>query len=115
MTGLKVGKELAAYVAKKLLDGHALAYSHPDYCGTGLYFRKGSFYYARFFDGMPARSLHEEKGRVAFEEWLAEQDDHTFDAYDENDLFYRGNQRVTVDRLREFVARDGTGHLCTKH
>ncbi len=96
--------ELAAHVADCLEDGRSLGYSHRDYCGMGLEYRDGKYYYGALWDG--AFDLDQPvvyPSRTAFISWLAEQSTATMARIDDKDPFYRGNQVITRQRLREFL------------
>lgn len=106
----KVGDELAELVADRLDSGNELFYSHRDYCGMGLCKDGTSYIYGtvgcgRFTPTSTVRDLrskghviehHEFLDRTSFVEWLSDQTDSSLKGDD--------NQRITLHRLKQFVA-----------
>lgn len=102
----KVGTELAQQVAKELRN-YPLMDNHREYCGVGLFWHKGlkKYLYVRVFDGCADETLIEFDTEQEFIEWLASQSDETLQGLDEENPFYRDNQRLTLARLNEFVSK----------
>lgn len=112
------GLALANAVADRLTSGATLAYTHPEYCGTGLAYENGAFICAEVYDGqlpsptqvsnMQARGENVEyqsfASRADFVNWLAAQSDATLAGQQLPQEWQRGNQRLTRQRLQEFVA-----------
>lgn len=110
-----VGRDLATLVVDTLDRKKYLIYAHRDYCGMGLA-KDGEFYvYDAVYDGFPpcakAKSMGSSGERIVFdsrEEFIAWLSEHTDDSLSGDNLpgsFYRGNQRLTITRLREFCAQ----------
>ena len=112
-----VGPELAAQVADGLERGGYLAYGHRDYCGMGLRFAAGVYLYGEVHDGdLPAENepfpwtegADNERlifrSRAEFVDWLAAQSDASLSGRELAKEWLRGNQRLTLERLRRFVA-----------
>jgi len=101
------GIALAERVAQRLMDGGSVSYSHPYYCGMGLWFENGHFCYDEINDGRtPQWSDLVKSGRLfvtrhEFVEWFAEQSDHSLAGFEKTDPWYHQNQRITRDRLRD--------------
>jgi hypothetical protein len=115
-TSIQVGEALASEVANRLETGVVLAHQHRDYCGVGLRFGEGQFIYGEVNDGLlplPSECKYwQEAGdierlvfpsRSLFVAWLSEQTDETLSGSDLPHTWLRRNQRLTVERLREFV------------
>lgn len=100
------GPELAARVAALLRCGRRLKFHHRDYCGKGLMFKRGKFYYADVWDGElgPERGVTWAPGpdEMIFQSddefigWLAKQSDLTLDN--------GGSQGINRRRLDLFLA-----------
>eukprot|EP00854_Cymbomonas_tetramitiformis_P017198 gene17198-20459_t len=105
------GHGLASAVAKKLKTTDC-TYLHRDYCGTGFVYFSEAFYYVTVNDGYPdgypdysGISGRAENGNPPgkwesdeeFVNWLANQSDAS--------LCGDGNQRITKERLENFVNR----------
>jgi hypothetical protein len=113
-----VGTALAEAVASRLESGHVLAHKHPEYCGVGLQHANGAFIVSEVFDGeLFSESQYAnacQRGerpefaafhsRAEFVAWLAQQSDESFSGKDLPQEWLRGNQRLSLTRLREFVA-----------
>lgn len=97
-----VGKEVAQKIAAKLKTKSDLMYDHRDYCGTGLTWAKGKFIYAKIYDGLPMETIREFTNEREFVEWLSVQSNKSLSGEDE-DVFYRNNQRLTLMRLFDFA------------
>lgn len=118
MTEPSVGQELAESVADRLQAGQVLAHSHPEYCGVGLQFAEGQFVCAEVYDGqLPTAAQFlsfQERGedmeyrafatRATFVAWLAEQTDSSLSGRELSRTWLHNNQRLSIARLREFVA-----------
>lgn len=104
------GNALAAKVAKALKDKGPCVNSHRDYCGKGLAFVDGKFLYGSVNDGYLDNVDMEWVDDKEFVEWLASQSDWSLSGIDstlpgyEKEPFGRNNQRITKDRLEDFVA-----------
>lgn len=113
------GTELANAVAARLEAGLRLAFSHPEYCGTGLgHDEHGLFICAEVYDGQfpsPTQVLRmEERGesfeyqtfasRADFVTWLAAQSDDSLSGQHLPNEWQHHNQRITRQRLIEFIA-----------
>mmetsp|Transcript_20314 Transcript_20314/g.63686 ORF Transcript_20314/g.63686 Transcript_20314/m.63686 type:complete len:229 (-) Transcript_20314:96-782(-) len=109
------GVDLARLVADTLEQGSNLAYEHRDYCGIGLSFdtAKG-FLMGEVNDGYPVgfqgsdlgvQNIWHNKGE--FVQWLSLQSDYSLSGYaltnPEGCAWIQGNQRITRERLEEFV------------
>jgi hypothetical protein len=111
-----IGAALAGQVATRLEQGKTLAYDHPEYCGMGLQFVDGMFVYAEVQDGRLPLPRNLQGGpmagmehamfatRDAFIAWLAGQSDQSLSGQQLADEFLRNNQRITLERLQQFVA-----------
>lgn len=111
-----VGRELALQVAQNLVKGKSLVYLHPYYCGIGLLYREGAYMCLQVGD-WPYPSLDEalilqaqgkDECKVfpdtdSFIEWLSVQSDESLDGHELDDPWLRANQRLTIERLRQFV------------
>jgi len=106
-----VGNELARRVARRLSQGHSLAYYHPYYCGTGLFFIEGAYLHCETGDwALPTKAQAlglESKGKdscrvfqteISFVAWLERQTNESLMGYNGDD-----NQRITLKRLSDFV------------
>lgn len=103
------GTDLAAQVAAVLRCGRRLKFHHRDYCGKGLMFKRGRYYYADVRDG----ELGPERGA----DWAPGPDEMIFDSDDEfiawlavqSDLTLHngGSQGINRRRLALFLARQG--------
>ena len=99
---------MAQRVADRLKMKCDLGFSHRDYCGTGLTWYTGNFLYGHVYDGLVGSpAIKEFKNEREFVTWLGEQTDESLSGADE-DQFYRNNQRLTVNRLFEFVSSKPT-------
>jgi hypothetical protein len=104
MAESKVGNDLALRVAKRMRMKCDLMHSHRDYCGTGLSWIDGSYIYGHVYDGYMGQAIESFEREHEFVTWLAEQSDLTLSGMDETDASLRGNQRLTVARMFEFVS-----------
>jgi hypothetical protein len=96
------GRELAERVADYLQRWQEIAYSHAYYCGMGLFHDDGEFAYADVSDsgvGVWRGVFQVFPDREAFVAWLARQSDDSLFGHEEADPFYRGNQRISRQRL----------------
>lgn len=106
---LPFGMELAIRVAKQLECGFSLGYGHRDYCGMGMEYRNGKYYYSPLWDGaFDLDELAVYTSRDTFINWLAAQSTATMARLDDEDIFYRGNQVITRQRLEDFLEQ-GSG------
>ena len=99
-----VGKDLAVKVAEALKFRNLL-YQHRDYCGVGLICEDNRFCYVRVFDGDPVETVRDFDSQEDFIGWLSGQTNNSLCGSDEQNTFYRNNQRLTLDRLKAFVLR----------
>lgn len=111
-----IGTALAEQVATRLEQGVTLAFDHPEYCGMGLQFVDGVYVYAEVQDGRLPLPRNLQGGpmanmehamfttRDAFVAWLAAQSDQSLSGATLADEFLRNNQRLTLERLQQFVA-----------
>jgi hypothetical protein len=97
------GMELAGQVADRL-QSRSFGSGHRDYCGMGLEYRNGAYYYGGLWDGMMDDKVQVFPSKEEFVEWLANQSDASMARLDEMDAFYWGNQTVTRQRLLEFIS-----------
>lgn len=106
------GAELAARVVAELKKGRRLVNDHRDFCGMGLLWSRGKFYYAYALDGELAvrgegwTPDHDEKVFSSDEDflsWLSRQSDRSLDGSGRTDPHFYDNQRVTRARLLEFA------------
>jgi len=110
-----VGSELASRVVERLDAGERLRYAHRDYCGVGLHKDGNIYVYDAVYDGefetiadvMQQGSSSSERREFSIADdlihWLSQQTDARFSGEDLDDSFYRGNQRLSIQRLRDFV------------
>jgi len=108
------GAALAEQVAEALLAGRRLAAYHRDYCGLGLEYRGGTFFYGEVWDGQLQQqwnTIDNRPGfllsfpdRAAFVAWLSAQSDTTLSRRELAESFYHDNQTITRSRLQAFVA-----------
>ena len=124
-----MGRDLSEQVASKILQGDDLAYRHRDYCGIGI-FRAGwapthhfdlgkqvqgqlvpssDFEICYVIDGYPSKRITSFQGKDAFVNWLSAQSDYSMsgcfpnELYEEAEPFNMNNQRITRERLTNFV------------
>ena len=97
------GLPLAEQVANRL-QTRSFGFGHRDYCGMGLEYRNGAYYYGGLWDGMMDDKVRLFLSREEFVGWLADQSDASLSRLDEMDAFYWGNQTVTRQRLLEFIS-----------
>jgi len=125
------GREIITVLADKLWTGpngspnnphpkdhydYGFAYRHRDYCGVGLAFVNGILKMQEVYDGyfMNDTDLKiymtwkfDEKGK--FVDLMSAQSDFTLSGFDsksmfvEDDVSRRGNQRISLDRIRAFI------------
>ncbi|WP_343690008.1 hypothetical protein [Chitinophaga sp.] len=96
------GQQLAEQVAIRLQE-RSFGFGHRDYCGMGLEYRNGAYYYGGLWDGMMDDKVEIFVSKEEFVGWLAVQSDASMARLDEIDAFYWGNQTVTRQRLQEFI------------
>ena len=96
------GMALAEKVADSLLH-NSMGYSHRDYCGMGLEYRDGTYYYGELWDGYMMKPTLQWTSKQSFIQWLAQQSDASCGRLEDSDPFYRGNQTITHQRLMGFV------------
>lgn len=107
------GEALAGAVWDKLRrskDGWGIAYGHPYYCGHGLVRKKADVALVIVEDGRAAKTLKAWSKKADFVDFWAPLTDFVCGGADPaNALFYtaddweRNNQRMTRERLEEFV------------
>ena len=116
-SGTEIGTALANTVADRLYAGQTLAYNHPEYCGIGLAYENGQFVCAEVYDGQLMSEGQYQRGlaqgdalefqafpsREAFVAWLAAQSDEQFSGRHLPNAWAHDNQRLTLQRLKEFV------------
>lgn len=112
----KYGSALAAGVTARLSTGAQMANSHRDYCGIGLAINGSIFVMAEVQDGYLETTLRTWTTADEFKAWLAVQSDFAQSGFDPAtglvDAWLQGNQRITRQRLNDFVAaggNEGTG------
>jgi hypothetical protein len=111
-----VGRDLALRVAELLKSGACLADFHPGYCGIGLLNVEGAFVHVQVGDwshptlkeALEMEAKKESECQVFLEQskfvdWLATQSDHSLSGSHLPDPWLRGNQRLTLARLKAFV------------
>jgi hypothetical protein len=98
----KYGMVLAERVADVLLS-NSLGYGHRDYCGMGLEYREGTYYYGELWDGYMGEPLLKWSSKQAFVSWLTIQSDASLARLEAKESFYWGNQTITRDRLKTLV------------
>ncbi|WP_205509611.1 hypothetical protein [Longitalea arenae] len=96
------GIALAAAVAEALTH-NSIGYGHRDYCGMGLEFRDGIYYYGELWDGFMMEPTLQWPSKQDFVEWLAQQSDASLARLEAADAFYWGNQTITRKRLLELL------------
>ena len=99
----KFGKALAEKVASSLLT-YSLGYGHRDYCGMGLEYKDGVYYYGELWDGYMMEPLLKWPSMDDFVNWLAQQSDASLARLEAKESFYWGNQTITRQRLKTLVA-----------
>lgn len=106
-------QELAEQVAAALQAGRTLAAYHRDYCGMGLEYVRGQFFYGEVWDGQlrdwntlenRAATVLTFPHQAAFVAWLSTQSDTTLSCREKPLPFYWDNQTITRQRLVAFVA-----------
>jgi hypothetical protein len=95
------GWELAEKVANALQRSNGIGYGHRDYCGMGLEYRQGTFYYGELWDGAMPEPTYEWSSKENFVAWLAHQSDASLARLEAKESFYWGNQTITRQRLIE--------------
>jgi len=98
----KYGTALAEKVAGALLK-NTLGYSHRDYCGTGLEYNEGTYYYGELYDGYMMEPILKWSSQEDFIHWLAQQSDASLGRLEAKEPFYWGNQTITRQRLKALV------------
>jgi hypothetical protein len=98
----KYGLMMAERVADALLN-NSLGYGHRDYCGMGLEYREGTYYYGELWDGYMGEPLLKWSSKKEFISWLTIQSDASLARLEAKDPFYWGNQTVTRQRLKTFA------------
>jgi hypothetical protein len=126
------GRELIIKLADKLWSGpngsinkphlqfhydYGFAYRHRDYCGVGLAFVCGILKIQEVFDGYfmqgPNVKIFKEwnyEQQENFIDFMSVQSDYTLSGFDNASIFYedrdffRGNQRLSLQRITAFVA-----------
>ena len=96
--GVALAEKVAAALQVK-----SLGYGHRDYCGMGLEYRNGTYYYGELSDGYMEKPTLQWSSKQSFVQWLAQQSDASCGRLDDPNPFYRGNQTITRQRLMEFV------------
>jgi hypothetical protein len=99
----RFGMILAEKVADSLLK-YSLGYGHRDYCGMGLEYREGIYYYGELWDGYMMEPLLKWPLKDDFVHWLAQQSDASLARLEAKEPFYWGNQTITRQRLKTLVA-----------
>lgn len=99
----KFGKALAEKVAGTL-QKYSLGYGHRDYCGMGLEYKEGIYYYGELWDGYMGEPLLKWPVKDDFVNWLAQQSDTSLARLEAKEQFYWGNQTITRQRLKALVA-----------
>lgn len=91
-------------------EGYTLANSHKEYCGDGLYYQGGNYYWVIVYDGAPSEVRGFWTRRDLFVEFLAEMSNYSCcgGQYSPKMLkgggrFYLNNQRITKKRLEKFL------------
>lgn len=98
------GSALASKVADTLEHSGDLTGTHQGYCGMGLKFHEGVYYYGEIWEGaMPGSSACFDN-RTSFTGWLAQQSDASMARLEEENPFYWGNQTITRQQLETFVS-----------
>jgi len=97
------GRELAEKVAHALQRNNGIGYGHRDYCGMGLEYRQGTFFYGELWDGSMMEPVSKWSSTEAFVEWLAHQSDASLGRLEATEPFYWGNQTITHQRLVELT------------
>lgn len=112
------GVDLAQAVANKLVEdnramtenyGAGVTFSHRDYCGQGLFYgwpTLDGFRLCHSEDGYPSTTVLQFDTSPAFVDWLAAQSDLSMSGVvgPLKDSHRVGNQRLTKDRLTDYVA-----------
>ncbi|WP_207513963.1 hypothetical protein [Longitalea luteola] len=96
------GMALASAVADALLH-NSIGYGHRDYCGTGLEYRDGVYYYGELMDGFMWEPFLQWASKQDFIQWLARQSDASLARLEAKEPFYWGNQTITRNRLTELL------------
>ncbi len=105
------GIELAQQVAKALLAGKKIMYTHRDYCGMGLIYENAKFQFVYVEDGydttpITGASFSDE---LQFIQFLAQQSDFTLSGEDPTSIFFeqndwnKNNQRLNIARLHSIL------------
>ena len=97
------GMALAEKVADALLF-NSIGYSHRDYCGMGLEYRNGTYYYGELWDGYMMKPTLQWSSKQSFVQWLAQQSDASCGRLEDSDPFYRSNQTINRQRLMGIIA-----------
>lgn len=112
------GNNFATQVARKFwaneskVDHVGVIYLHRDYCGHSLVWLGGNLQIGKTYDGCVTSSTKKwrDDEMSTFIEWLAKQSDYSLSGHDESskeffepETFYRGNQRINLNRLSEFL------------
>lgn len=106
-------------VANKLDAVGFFGYAHRDYCGMGFHKDGDVYVYAEILDGyILSKADMEALGstfagerlefttRAAFVDWLSAQSDASLSGTGLSDPWLHNNQRITIERLREFTAEN---------
>ena len=97
------GRELAEKVAHALQRNIGVGHGHRDYCGMGLEYRQGAFFYGELWDGAMMEPVSQWSSTEAFVEWLTHQSDASLGRLEATEPFYWGNQTITYQRLVELT------------
>lgn len=111
-----VGQSVAQAVADCLAEGRVLAYRHRDYCGHGLVCEDGLYKVVSVHDFGYYRDIAVFTAQSDFVSYLARQSDWSLSGacpaeellYTE-DTFQLNNQRLTRQRLQDFLNDEGGG------
>lgn len=93
--GNGLSTDVAEKLAKSASQQEGLYFSHPDYCGTGIFFQKGTYILSTVYDGYGIDSIIAEfDSKSEFIEWLSNESDQSMS------LFGGKFNNQTITRLR---------------
>lgn len=100
------GRGLAEQIAQLLRQAEGIYHVHRDYCGMGLWFDKGAYYYGPVHEGYPTGEITFAT-ELAFVHWLAQQSDESLCGRETGNDWLIDNQRITRARLEAALRAAG--------
>lgn len=112
--GRDISNAIANCFWSNIHDEFGIFYRHRDYCGHGMIWSNNHLVICEFNEGFmsgkPLMRWNSSEKRN-FIDWLSIQSDFSLSGHDkgnsaffEEDLFFRGNQKLTLERFKEFLS-----------